>query len=61
MTDGQLYITLILLFVLAAIGYIMNIVRLCGMGEVDGKMVLRIIGIFCVPLGCFMGFIDNDV
>lgn len=47
------------IFVLLAVGgYIANIVKLAAvLDTITGKVILRIIGVFLMPLGSVMGFI----
>lgn len=51
-------VSLILLFVLAAGGWVANIVKLVGMlgGEVNTWFIARAVGIFAAPLGAILGF-----
>ena len=49
----------IAIFMLLAIGgYVSNIVKLAAVSDtITGKVILRIIGVFLIPLGSVMGFI----
>lgn len=46
------------LWILSAVGYVMNIVHLVGMDHVfqTGLGITRFVGLFVPPLGVFMGW-----
>ena len=48
-----LYINLL---ALVLVGYIQNIVTLCGMNEVNGETAVRVIGIFMPLIGAIYGW-----
>jgi len=52
------YVFMILLVLLAAGGWVANIVKLVGMlgGEVNTWFIARAVGIFAAPLGAILGF-----
>jgi hypothetical protein len=53
---GTFAVLWIVVGILAAIGWVINIVHLFGMNPVlTGEGVVRIIGIFVAPLGSIMG------
>lgn len=43
-------------WVVMSIGWIANLVKLCGMDDATGMLVARAIGIVIAPLGSFLGF-----
>ena len=47
------------IFLLAVIGYIMNIVKLVRSTEMTGKTIARGIGVFVFPLGAILGYVSN--
>jgi len=56
---GTVAIFIIALWVLCAVGWVANIVKLVGMdfGAITGLLIVRAIGIFIAPLGAVMGFL----
>lgn len=52
-------ITIILLWVAAVVGWIMNIVQLVGMinSPITTLFILKVVGIFAAPFGSVMGWI----
>lgn len=52
------YLTILSLFILAIIGWVMNVVKFFGMldGGITAMFVARIVGFFAVPLGCILGW-----
>ena len=53
-----LTIAIVLVWVAAVIGWIMNIVTVAGSSfdVITGILVLRVIGIFVAPLGAVLGY-----
>ena len=49
----------ILLIVLAAIGWVLNIVKIfAGLSDpITGMWLMRVIGAFIVPIGCIVGWL----
>ncbi len=47
------------IFVVAVVGYIMNIVKLVTSKEITGKTLARVVGVFVFPLGAILGFVSN--
>ena len=58
MTLGALALWFVILLA-GAIGWIMNIIAIFrdGVTPVTGEVVLRIVGIFMIPLGAILGYI----
>lgn len=51
------WITVLVIIVLFAYGWIANIITIFGMENItSGEGVIRIIGVFIAPLGAFMGY-----
>jgi hypothetical protein len=52
-------LTIAVLFLLGAGGWIANIVKLIGMdfGSITGMLIARAAGIFVAPLGAVLGFL----
>jgi hypothetical protein len=50
-------IIFITIWVIAVIGWGLNIYKLWGIESLDVKAILRIVGIFVGPLGSILGFI----
>lgn len=48
--------SVVVLVVLAVIGWVLNILALASAGAVDGEVILRAIGIFVFPIGVVMGW-----
>jgi len=59
--DKQLVVLLAIigLYIAAVVGWVMNLVSLYHMSftTLTGEMALRLVGIFLVPIGVFMGFV----
>lgn len=55
----SLQIGLLVTIVLGAMGYLLNLMAIVGMdfSAIGGEHILRIAGIFLVPLGIIMGFV----
>ena len=51
------YLTLLLLFVLAVLGWCYNIYKLFHLDGMSGELAVRAIGIIVAPLGAIMGYI----
>ena len=60
-SNAELYgvLIVILLWVVAAIGWIANIVKLVGIADepISGMFIIRVVGIFVAPLGVVLGII----
>lgn len=53
-----LFVIVLFGIVAAAGGYVSNIVKLIHMhGEASAELIVRLVGIFIVPLGALMGFL----
>lgn len=52
-------LTIVVLFLLGAGGWIANIVKLTGMdfGAITGMLIARAAGIFVAPLGAVLGYL----
>ena len=50
-------IAAILILLFGAIGWVCNIVALFGLAHLGGEALVRIAGIFMVPLGAILGYI----
>jgi hypothetical protein len=52
-------LTILAIFVVAVVGYVMNIVKLVTSKEITGKTLARVVGVFVFPLGAILGFVSN--
>ena len=54
-----IFLAMVAVFALSLYGYISNIMTLAGAEFTvwTGELILRVIGVFLVPLGIIMGFI----
>lgn len=53
-----LYATVIILWILGIIGWVMNIVDIISMmsGELTAMLIIRLVGVFVFPLGAILGY-----
>ncbi len=59
MEEFMVAFIILIIFILAFVGYIMNIYRLVTSKEITGKTLARVVGVFVFPLGAILGYISN--
>ena len=52
-------VLVVVLVLVGGTGWIWNVVKIVGsdFGAITGMLVMRVIGVFVVPLGCVLGFL----
>ena len=51
------HLLILLLVLVAGIGWVSNIITLFHLDTFSGEMVLRVVGIFLAPIGAVLGFL----